>query len=109
LAGQTPPGARPNKRAFKVLGRSPRVGRLTLMVTSGLDGWSPLNVEYRTRLIGLLAQKISSTLYAVKDKDETPALTKALFKERARGKITSQQPYTSLLNQNYRHKIIIYV
>jgi len=79
------------------------------MVTSGLDGWSPLHLEYRTRLIGLLAQKIFSTLYVVKDKDETPALSRALFKEKIRGKITSQQPYTSLLNQNSRHKIIMYV
>ena len=33
----------------------PWVGRLTLVVTSGLDRWSPLRLsEYRTRLIGLL-------------------------------------------------------
>jgi hypothetical protein len=42
---------------FKVLGRGSRVGRLTLMVTSGLDGWSPLHMEHRTRLTDLLAQK----------------------------------------------------
>ena len=33
----------------------PRVGRLTLMVTSGLDRWPPLRLpEYRTRLMSLL-------------------------------------------------------
>jgi len=92
LAGQTPPGARPNKRAFKVLGRSPWVGRLTLMVTSGLDGWSPLYVEYRTRLTGLLAQKYFSGLYAAKDKDETQALTRGLSKGKIRERMASQQP-----------------
>ena len=103
MAGQTPPGARPNKRAqllqslrtlgkFKVLGRGPRVGRLTLMATSGLDGWSPLRVEYRTRLTGLLVQKFFPGLYAAKDKDETRALTKGLSKENTREKIASQQP-----------------
>jgi len=39
-----------------VLGRCPRVGRLTPVVTLGLDEWPPLHTsEYRTRLIGLLA------------------------------------------------------
>jgi len=62
------------------------------MVTSGLDGWSPLYVEYRTRLTGLLAQKYFSGLYAAKDRDETQALTRGLSKEKTRGKIASQQP-----------------
>jgi hypothetical protein len=94
LAGQTPPGARPNKRAVKVLGRGPRVGRLTLMVTLGLDGWSPPRLGRGTEL-GLQVyspQKNFPALYAAKDKDETQALTKGLFKEKTRGKIASQQP-----------------
>jgi hypothetical protein len=62
------------------------------MVTSGLDGWSPLRVEYRTRLIGLLAQKIFSGLYAAKGKDEVQALTRGLSKGKTREKIASQQP-----------------
>jgi hypothetical protein len=62
------------------------------MVTLGLDGWSPLRMEYRTRLIGLLAQKIFLGLYATKDKDETQALTKGLSKGKTREKIASQQP-----------------
>jgi hypothetical protein len=49
-------------------------------------------MEYRTRLIGLLAQKIFSGLYATKDKDEAQALTTGLFKEITREKIASQQP-----------------
>jgi hypothetical protein len=52
------------------------------MATSGLDGWSPLHIEYRTRLTGLLAQNFFPALYAAKDKDETQALTKGLFKEK---------------------------
>jgi len=36
-------------------------------------------------------------------------LIKALFKKKIRGKIASQQPSTSLLNQNSRHKIIMHV
>jgi len=68
------------------------------MVTSGLDGWSPLLVEYRTRLIGLLTQKIFSGVYATKDKDETQALSGGLSKEKTREKMASQQPQTSLLN-----------
>jgi len=62
------------------------------MVTSGLDGWSPLHVEYRTRLIGSLAQKYFSGLYAAKDRDETQALTRGLSKGKTREKIASQQP-----------------
>jgi len=62
------------------------------MATSGLDGWSPLHVEYRTRLTGLLAQKFFPALYAAKDRDETQALTRGVFKEKTRGKIASQQP-----------------
>jgi hypothetical protein len=34
----------------KVLGRDPWVGRLTSMVTSGLDGWSPLRLGRGTEL-----------------------------------------------------------
>ena len=75
-----------------MLGRSPWVGRLTLMVTSRLDGWSPLHMEYRTRLIGLLAQNFFPGLYAAKDRDETQALTRGLSKEKIREKIASQQP-----------------
>jgi hypothetical protein len=52
------------------------------MVTSELDGWSSLRVEYRTRLTGLLAQNFFPGLYAAKDRDETQALTKGLFEER---------------------------
>jgi len=62
------------------------------MVTSGLDGWSPLRVEYRTRLTGLLAQKYFSGLYAAKDKDETQALTRGLSKGKIRERMASQQP-----------------
>jgi len=62
------------------------------MVTSGLDGWSPLHVEYRTRLTGLLAQKISPGLYAAKDKDEPQALTRGLSKGKIREMMASQQP-----------------
>jgi hypothetical protein len=94
LAGQTPPGARPNKRAFKVLGRGPRVGRLTLMATSGLDGWSLPRLGRGTEL-GLQvysSKKFFPALYAAKDKDETQALTRGLFKEKTREKIASQQP-----------------
>ena len=42
---------------------------------------TPMRSEYRTRLIGLLAQKIFAGLYAAKDRDETQALSKALSKE----------------------------
>jgi hypothetical protein len=47
---------------------------------------------YRTRLIGLLAQKFFPGLYAAKDRDETQALTKGLSKEKTRESIASQQP-----------------
>jgi len=62
------------------------------MVTSGLDGWSPLYMEYRTRLTGLLAQKFFPGLYAAKDRDEPQALTRGLYKEKTRERIASQQP-----------------
>jgi hypothetical protein len=94
LAGQTPPGARPNKRAFKVLGQGPRVGRLTLMVTSGLDGWSPPRLGRGTEL-GLQVyspKKNFLGLYAAKDKDETQALTGGLSKVKTRERMAFQQP-----------------
>jgi hypothetical protein len=78
------------------------------MVTSELDGWSPLHVEYRTRLIGLLAQIFFPGLYATKDRDETQALTKGLSKEKTRERIASQRPQTSLLNQGPGHKMTVY-
>jgi len=62
------------------------------MVTSGLDGWSPLHVEYRTRLTGLLAQKYFSGLYAAKDRGEAQALTRGLSKGKTRERMASQQP-----------------
>jgi len=37
-------------------------------------------------------KKFFSGLYAAKDRDETQALTKGLYKERTREKIASQQP-----------------
>jgi len=49
-------------------------------------------VEYRTRLTGLLAQKISPGLYAAKDKDEPQALTRGLSKGKIREMMASQQP-----------------
>jgi len=94
LAGQTPPGARPNKRAFKVLGRGPWVGRLTLVATSGLDGWSPPRLGRGTEL-GLQVyspKKFFPGLYAAKDKDETQALTRGLSKGKTRENMASQQP-----------------
>jgi len=42
---------------------------------------TPMHSEYRTRLIGLLAPKIFTGLYTAKDRCETQALSKALFRE----------------------------
>ncbi len=47
---------------------------------------------HRTRLIGLLAPKIFPAFYAPNDRDEPQALTKGLFKEETRDRITSQRP-----------------
>jgi len=94
LAGQTPPGARPNKRAIKGLGRCPRVGRLTLMVTSGLDGWSLPRLGRGTEL-GLQVyspKKFFPGLYAAKDRGEAQALTKGLSKVKTRERMAFQQP-----------------
>ncbi|MCK5434974.1 MAG: hypothetical protein KAI42_06815, partial [Dehalococcoidales bacterium] len=44
-------GARPN-RGTKGRPACPRVGRLTLVVTSGLDRWSPLRI-FRSTELGL--------------------------------------------------------
>jgi len=77
-----------------VLGQGPRVGRLTLMVTSGLDGWSPPRRSRGTEL-GLQVyspKKFFPGLYAAKDEDETQALTKGLSKGKTREKIASQPP-----------------
>jgi hypothetical protein len=41
---------------------------------------APMQSGYRTRLIGLLAQKSFSGLYVTKDNDEAQALTRGFFK-----------------------------
>jgi hypothetical protein len=53
---------------------------------------TPTQSGHRTRLIGLLAQKIFSGLYATKDKDEAKTLIRGLPKEKTREKMPSQQP-----------------
>jgi hypothetical protein len=95
---------------FKVLGRDPRVGRLTLVVTSELDGWSPLRPCRGTEL-GLQVcspRNFFRETNAANDRDEPQALTKGLSEEERRGRMTPQQPQTSLLNHSPVHKIEAY-
>jgi hypothetical protein len=47
-------------------------------------------------------------LDVAKDRDEAQALTKALSKEKARVRIASQRPQTSLLNHSPGHRITVY-
>jgi len=95
---------------FKVLGRDPWVGRLTLVVTSELDGWSPLRSCRGTEL-GLQVcspRNFFPETNAAKDRDESQALTNGLSEGKTRGRITSQWPQASLLNHSPVHKIAVY-
>jgi hypothetical protein len=95
---------------FKVLGRDPRVGRLTLVVTSELDGWSPLRPCRGTEL-GLqacLPRNFFSETNVANDRDEPQALTKGLSEERTRARTTSQRPQASLLNHSPPNRIPVH-
>ena len=110
IRGRNCPGVCGLWDKFKVLGRDPRVGRLTLVVTSELDGWSPLRPCRGTEL-GLqacLPTNFFSKTNVANDRDEPQALTKASSEERTRVRTISQRPQTGLLNHSLLNRITVH-